>query len=44
MHGDDTDAMGYNPHRKMVRKRGDLLFVVAAIVVAVVLLVWAFLG
>src|SRR4051794_22062978 len=44
MNGDDTESMGYNPHRKMVRKRGDLLFVVAAIVVAVVLLVWAFLG
>jgi len=44
MHADDTEQMGYNPHRKMVRKRGDLLFVAAAIVVAVLLLVWAFFG
>jgi hypothetical protein len=36
--------MGYNPHRRMVRKRGDLLFVIAAIVIAAVLVVWAFFG
>ena len=36
--------MGYNPHRKFVPKRGDLLFVGAAIVLAVALLVWAFFG
>jgi hypothetical protein len=44
MPGDDTEAMGYNPHRKFVPKRGDLLFVTAAIVIALALLVWAFLG
>jgi hypothetical protein len=36
--------MGYNPHRKMVRKRGDLLFVIAAVVIAAILVVWAFFG
>jgi len=44
MNDDDTESMGYNPHRKMVRKRGDLLFVGAAIVIAIMLLVWAFFG
>jgi hypothetical protein len=44
MLADDTDAMGYNPHRRFVPKRGDLLFVVAAIGIALALLVWAFLG
>ena len=36
--------MGYNPHRKFVPKRGDLVIVVAAIAVAVLLVVWAFVG
>ena len=44
MPGDDTDDMGYNPHRKHVPKKGDLAIVVAAILVAVVLVLWAFLG
>jgi len=44
MPGDDTDGMGYNPHRKHVPKRGDLAIVIAAILVAVVLVLWAFLG
>ena len=36
--------MGYNPHRKFVHKRGDLAIVVAAIAVAVLLVIWAFVG
>jgi len=44
MPGDDTDGMGYNPHRKHVPKRGDLVIVIAAILVAVLLVVWAFAG
>jgi hypothetical protein len=41
---DDTGAMGYNPHRKYVPKRGDLAIVAAAIAVAIALVLWAFVG
>ena len=44
MVSDDTDPMGYNPHRKMVRKPGDVAIVVTALVIAAVLLLWALLG
>jgi hypothetical protein len=44
MSGDDTDHMGYNPNRRRVPKSGDLAIVIAAIVVALVLVVWAFVG
>ena len=44
MRADDTDGMGYNPNRKFVAKRGDVMFVVVGIAIAVALLVWAFLG
>jgi len=44
MPADDTEGMGYNPHRRMVKKKGDLAIVVAAIAVAVALLLWAFLA
>ena len=44
MSGDDTDAMGYNPHRKFVPKRGDLAMVILAIAIALALVVWAFAG
>jgi hypothetical protein len=36
--------MGYNPQRRMVRKPGDVLFVAAAVVVALALVVWALFG
>ncbi|CAB4880220.1 unannotated protein [freshwater metagenome] len=36
--------MGYNPHRKFVPKRGDLALVAMAIVIAIILVVWAFSG
>jgi len=44
MLGDDTEQMGFNPHRKLVPKRGDLALVVAAIAIAVALVLWAFVG
>ncbi|MEO6123046.1 MAG: hypothetical protein ABIR32_04995 [Ilumatobacteraceae bacterium] len=44
MSADDTDVMGYNPNRKFVPKKGDVLFVVAGVALAVALLIWAFLG
>ena len=44
MSGDDTDAMGYNPHRKFVPKRGDLAMVILAIAIALALVVWAISG
>jgi hypothetical protein len=39
--GDDTDAMGFDPHRKFVPKRADYVFVVTAVVLVVGLLAWA---
>jgi hypothetical protein len=42
--GDDTDGMGFNPHRKYVPKRADYVFVGMAFLAAVALLVWAFAG
>jgi hypothetical protein len=36
--------MGFNPYRKFVAKPADYAFVVAAVLAAVGLLVWAFLG
>jgi hypothetical protein len=36
--------MGLNPHRTRVPRRSDIIFVVAAIVLAVALVAWAFLG
>ena len=44
MSGDDTYAMGYNPHRKFIQKRGDLALVAASIVLVLVLVLWAFSG
>lgn len=36
--------MGLNPHRTRVPRRTDVVFVVAAVAVAIGLVVWAFLG
>jgi hypothetical protein len=41
---DDTDGMGFNPHRKRVARSSDYLFVAAAVVAVVVLLGWALLA
>jgi hypothetical protein len=44
MSGDDTDAMGYNPHRKFVPKRGDVALVVMSIAIVLALVIWALIG
>jgi hypothetical protein len=36
--------MGFDPHRRRVRRRSDLLFVGAALAVAAALVAWALLG
>lgn len=36
--------MGFNPHRKQVRRTSDYFFVAAGVLVAVALVLWAFLG
>ena len=36
--------MGMNPFRDRVQHRGDLLFVIAGVLVALALVVWALLG
>jgi len=36
--------MGFDPTRKQQRRPSDYVFVVAGIVVAIVLVLWAFLG
>jgi len=42
--GDDNQRMGFNPHRKRVRRTSDYVFVVAGVAVALALVLWAFLG
>ena len=37
-------AVGLNPYRQMRRRRSDYAFVAAALVVAAVLVLWAFFG
>jgi hypothetical protein len=36
--------MGFNPHRKQVRRPTDYLFVAAAVIAALALVLWALLG
>jgi len=36
--------MGYNPHRKFTAKPFDYVLVAGAVVVAIALVVWAFVG
>jgi len=36
--------MGFNPHRKQVARRSDIVFVAAAVCACVALLLWAVLG
>jgi hypothetical protein len=36
--------MGYNPYRKFTAKPSDYVFVAIAVLVAVALVLWAFLG
>jgi hypothetical protein len=44
MWADDTEHMGFNPHRKRVARRSDYLFVGAAVVACIVLVLWTLLG
>lgn len=37
-------AVGYNPFRKQVKRRSDVVFVAAAVAVVVLAVVWAFMG
>ena len=37
-------AVGLNPYRQMRRRRSDYVFVAVALVVAAVLVLWAFFG
>jgi hypothetical protein len=39
-----VSIVGFNPFRARVNRRSDILFVGAAIVVVLVLLLWALLG
>lgn len=36
--------MGFDPQRRRVARKTDIVFVVSAIIVSLVLLAWAFLG
>jgi hypothetical protein len=44
MSADDTEGMGFNPNRRRVQRTSDYLFVGAAAVACVALMVWALLG
>jgi hypothetical protein len=44
MPGDDTDGVGFNPYRKKVVRRTDFVMLAAAVLVALALVGWAFLG
>jgi len=44
MSADDTDAMGFNPQRKRVARSSDYLFVGAAVVLCVGLVLWTLFG
>jgi len=44
MRGDDTDPMGFNPHRKRVARRSDIVFVASAALATVAVVVWTLLG
>jgi len=36
--------MGFNPHRKRVARRSDVVFVAGAVLAVLLLLAWALLG
>ncbi|MFM7649394.1 MAG: hypothetical protein ACKO6O_00125 [Acidimicrobiaceae bacterium] len=44
MRGDDTGGMGFDPNRRRVPRRSDYLFVAAAVVATLGLLVWTIVG
>ncbi|MFM2077115.1 MAG: hypothetical protein RJA49_1005, partial [Actinomycetota bacterium] len=41
---DDTERMGFNPQRKRVARTSDYLFVAAAALLCIGLLLWTVLG
>lgn len=41
---DYVATVGYNPYRKHVARRSDIIFVAAAIAIAAALVAWAVLG
>jgi hypothetical protein len=44
MRGDDTYAVGFNPFRKHVTDRTDIVLVIAALAVCLALVLWAVLA
>jgi hypothetical protein len=44
MSADDTERMGFNPQRRRVSRTSDYLFVGAAVVLCVGLVLWTLLG
>jgi len=36
--------MGFNPHRKRVTRRSDIVFVAGAVIAVIALLAWALIG
>ena len=44
MTADDTEGMGFNPHRKYRARKSDYVFVAAAVIVCAALLSWVLLG
>jgi hypothetical protein len=41
---DDTDVMGFDPNRKRVARRTDIVFVAAAVIAVIALLAWTAFG
>lgn len=37
-------SMGYNPHRKRVKRSSDIVFVGAAVLITVALVIWGLFG
>jgi hypothetical protein len=44
MAADDTEAMGFNPHRKYVARRSDYVFVAGAVLAVVGAVAWVLFG
>jgi hypothetical protein len=44
MFADDTEGMGFNPHRKYVARRSDYVFVAAAVLAALGAVGWVLFG
>jgi hypothetical protein len=40
----DTDVMGFDPNRKRVARRTDIVFVAAAVIAVIALLAWTAFG